>query len=306
MTSVGCVGGLTLDWVRTRDGVTGPSLGGNALYSAAGCWLTGATPSLCAVVGSDFPEEPLSELVHAGVDVEPLVRVDCPSFHVLLDDSGPRRRVSYLASSGKNAQLDPGPEQVRGTWDAAHVAAIPTGSQRSLAARLAALGVPFSLDTIVIPGEIEPEDDDLMAVARQCAAFLPSLEDVNALWPSADPRDELVRLARELPGHVVTTCGAEGSLGSDGERVVHVPAYATTAVDTTGAGDSYCGAFVAVLAQGASLATAMAWGSAAASVVVEQYGVMHAFGSGARERAAERAQHLIERTKGDLVHVTER
>ena len=54
---------------------------------------------------------------------------------------------------------------------------------------------------------------------------------------------------------------------------VHVPAVAVDrVVDTTGAGDAFCGAFCAALAQGASLTDAVRFGAAAGAMAVRGYG----------------------------------
>ena len=51
-------------------------------------------------------------------------------------------------------------------------------------------------------------------------------------------------------GKVVLTLGARGSLLAAATDTVHVPAYAVTAVDTTGAGDAFIGSLAVFLAEG--------------------------------------------------------
>lgn len=55
---------------------------------------------------------------------------------------------------------------------------------------------------------------------------------------------------------------------------MHVPAYPTRAVDPTGAGDAFAGAFVATLASQGEQALALAArrGAAVASIAVEDFG----------------------------------
>ena len=60
----------------------------------------------------------------------------------------------------------------------------------------------------------------------------------------AGPEKALEALCRLGPRTVVITLGAEGSLGWDGENTVLQKAVPVRAVDTTGAGDVYHGAYI--------------------------------------------------------------
>ena len=70
------------------------------------------------------------------------------------------------------------------------------------------------------------------------------------------------------------------TLGEAGSMVVapempeggHIPAFPIQAVDSTAAGDTYCGCLVAALAEGKSLAEAVRFASAAAALCVQRMG----------------------------------
>jgi sulfofructose kinase len=72
---------------------------------------------------------------------------------------------------------------------------------------------------------------------------------------------------------VVITCGGAGSwfLGKDGV-VRHQPAFEVQAVDTTGCGDVFHGAYAAALAQGATLSECVRLATAAAGLKATQHG----------------------------------
>jgi len=70
----------------------------------------------------------------------------------------------------------------------------------------------------------------------------------------------------------VVTLGEKGSIACDQEVCVRIPAYKTMAVDPTGAGDVYGGAFLAEYSRNNDLGSACLYASAAASVMVESVG----------------------------------
>ena len=74
-----------------------------------------------------------------------------------------------------------------------------------------------------------------------------------------DP-DTAVALARGLPvAAVVVTLGAAGAMVVTPAEATHVPAPAVAPVDTTAAGDAFCGALADALVAGADLVAAAEW-----------------------------------------------
>ena len=71
---------------------------------------------------------------------------------------------------------------------------------------------------------------------------------------------------------VIVTLGAAGSIVATADGVAHVPAYAVEAVDSTAAGDTYCGCLATALAEGRPLDEAVRFASAAAALSVRRMG----------------------------------
>lgn len=91
--------------------------------------------------------------------------------------------------------------------------------------------------------------------------------------PVATTFDEIVDQARLLPAaRTVVTLGAQGALLVDETEVHHQPAPAVDAIDTTAAGDSFCGALADVLAEGGSLTDAIAWGVMVGAATTLRFG----------------------------------
>ena len=89
---------------------------------------------------------------------------------------------------------------------------------------------------------------------------------------SATPDDIAQTIAARFMITVIVTLGAEGCISwSDGIRRV-IPALPVRVIDTTAAGDSFCGAFAAALNRGLGLTGALQHGIAAGSLACQTLG----------------------------------
>jgi len=74
--------------------------------------------------------------------------------------------------------------------------------------------------------------------------------------PTTEKASEVLAADVEI---VVVTLGPEGALARTGDRVVRAPGFEMKVVDTTGAGDLLCAAFVWADLQGADIEVALRW-----------------------------------------------
>ena len=97
--------------------------------------------------------------------------------------------------------------------------------------------------------------------------------EARALTGISDPEAAAAFLRKRFPGLAgVITLGERGSLGFSSEGTVFQPAFPVRAVDTTGAGDTFTGYFLAALARGDALSDALRLASAAAALAVTKPG----------------------------------
>ena len=74
------------------------------------------------------------------------------------------------------------------------------------------------------------------------------------------------------PRFVVLTLGAKGVCFASQEATGHLPAFPVTPIDTTAAGDTFCGAFATALTEGKALEQALLFAQAAAALSVTHIG----------------------------------
>jgi len=80
------------------------------------------------------------------------------------------------------------------------------------------------------------------------------------------------KLYTHFKGVLVITLGAQGSFLYDQKNVYHIPTQKVPVIETTGAGDSYIGAFACALLQGKSVYDAALFGTSAAEITVTRIG----------------------------------
>jgi ribokinase len=138
-----------------------------------------------------------------------------------------------------------------------------------------------------------PPQADLEQLFGLVDVFSANLEEARSLFGSGEPEALLKMMLETGSGLATLRLGAEGSLA--GERlsgqIEYVPAVATRVVDTLGAGNTYCGAFLVRWLQTRQLRQAAVCGAVAASFMVEQAG-LPVLDVGIRQAAMERFEKL--------------
>jgi ribokinase len=133
-------------------------------------------------------------------------------------------------------------------------------------------GVPVLLNPAPaqpLPAELLAGVDVLVPNESEAAALLGETSLVGF-----DARGAAARLRALGPGIVLVTLGAAGVQLDDGSHPQHLPAPRVQAVDTTGAGDTFIGAFSAARCAGLSTAYAVAFAQQAAALSVTRRGAI--------------------------------
>jgi ribokinase len=156
----------------------------------------------------------------------------------------------------------------------AHLAPEDPECQIEIARTLRREGVLITLD----PGaSIRNYNETLLAaILAVVDVFLPSEKELAALTGNDDPSESLRALARLGKTTLVVKLGARGSLILDPleGKMHHVYAYPAQAVDPTGAGDAYCGGFLAAFVETRDALHAARCGTVSASFAVEHFGAV--------------------------------
>lgn len=273
-----CLGNITVDDVVRPDGKTQMGcFGGDAIWAALGASFWTNQVRFIAPVGTDFPESHMANLNQTGWDLSGIPQRNVPNIRNWVIYEYDDRRTWVLRSDPADfLELSPILEDVPLVYRSAKAAlilAMELLAQERLVPQLKALGMVVALD----PQEdyILGNQERVFKMLTDVDIFLPSEEEV---WRLLGHRD-YERAAREFAEYgckiVVVKKGAEGSLIFErtSDRFWKIPIYPTEAKDTTGAGDAYCGGFMAMYIQSADLFKSGLAGAASSSFAVEVFGL---------------------------------
>lgn len=136
---------------------------------------------------------------------------------------------------------------------------------------MVAAGAARGLNVVLNPS---PFDDSLRALDYRLIRWI-FINEVEGFQMTGkrDPAEILAALRAQHPALcVVLTLGSAGSICCTPEQTVHQPIFRVKAVDTTAAGDTFTGFFLAALTQGLPLETCMARAAAASAISVTRAG----------------------------------
>lgn len=275
------VGSLNIDLVvraerRPQRGETllGQSLhifnGGKGYNQAVAAARSGADVRMIGRVGLDeFGQRLMQSLDHEGIRSEHLTQdaeQTTGSALIVVDPEGDN---SIIVVPGANGQVTP--EDVDRAADAiraADVLLMQLEVPLETVERAAALAYAASVPVLLNPAPARALPDGLLS---QVAVLMPNESEAHLLTGVSVADDAGAEaaaralLARGV-GAVVMTLGARGALLARGEQLLRVPGYPVKVVDTTGAGDAFCGALAVQLALGRDLADALRYANAAGAL----------------------------------------
>jgi ribokinase len=296
MPSIVVVGSMNIDLVTYARRVPGPGetvmgerfqmgFGGKGANQAVLARLLGAEVAMVGALGDDsYATMTLDNFARYGVDTTRILRVPGSSgvAPIWVEPDGTNR---IIVVGGANDAVTPDATRAAvASLDRVDVAIgqfeIP---QAATAAAFEAARAKGAV-TVLNPAPAAPIDPALLAASDW---IVPNEHEFAILAGSEAHDDEaLAAFAARTGSRLLVTLGSRGAalVGRDGS-VATVPAPAVDAIDSTGAGDAFVGAFAYGLATGLDEATAVRLAIACASDSVTRPGTQSSFADAARAAA---------------------
>lgn len=274
---IGVIGSISTDFVVTTNRVPkqGETVYGQAFettfggkganQAVAAARLGGQVKMFGCVGGDQFGEETKANLAENGVDVSSVKTIEnttTGSAHITVFEGD--NAIVYVPGANQQVTVD---------------------YLKSVEADLLACTYFVIQNEIPMPSIqylIDLADAHDIKVTYDPAPFIEIapmyLEKVDYLLPNETEAKEMFgdvnfdELLAQYPAQLLITMGGDGVRYHDGEVAKHLPAIKGNVVDTTGAGDTFSGAFTVALSKGNGLTDAIQFASIAGSLSVQKFG----------------------------------
>ena len=277
MVKIVVVGSISMDLVVTsavRPGagetVLGDSFvtvpGGKGANQAVAAARLGAEVSMVGCVGEDHYGKQLRQnLQQKGVSIDYVnlvTNAGTGTAHIVLADGD----NSIVVVKGANDCVTP--EYVEGAMDALKEADIVLIQQEipfETIEYVSDVCVNFDIPLLLNPA---PAHFISQKVIDQATFITPNEHEVKGLFPNMS----LEVILEQNANKVFITEGSKGVRYHTGKKEKLVPTFKVDAVDTTGAGDTFNGAFAVAVAEGKSIVESLRFANRAASLSVTKFG----------------------------------
>ncbi len=273
------LGSLNIDKVYEVEKIVSPGetilslnykefIGGKGLNQSVALARAGAKVYHAGMIGKDgrFLVEYLKE---CGVNTKFIEEIDFPSGHAVIqiEKSG---QNSIIVFGGSNQQITEkyidnileefGPDDMLLIQNETSMIPYAMHEAKKRGLKIAINPSPINNELLEYPLELV----DIFILNEIEGQVLTGKED----------KDEIVSdMNEKYPGaSIVLTLGDKGSVYSDGTRKIYQNAYKVKPIDTTGAGDTFCGYLLASISQGKLIDKAMELASKASSIAIQTKG----------------------------------
>ncbi len=259
-----------------RDFMT--NQGGKGANQAVAVARMGGDTAFIARLGDDsFGKNSLELLKDEGIDTRHVYLTEGASTGIAMIPVDEKGENSIIVASGANALLSPADiDRAKDTIASAAIVLMQLETPVTTlthAARIAhEAGVKVVLNPAPFPKEPLPAE-----FLQNVDLIIPNETEISGMtgiWIS-DPES----IKRAMHGirdlgvkDVVLTAGGAGAYLLENGELLNVPTFKTSVVDTTAAGDTFCGSLCVALSRGESLTDAVRFANKAASISVSRVG----------------------------------
>ena len=277
MSKITVIGSISTDFVVTADKrpevgetITGKefntTFGGKGANQAVASARLGGDVYMAGTVGTDiFATELLANLSTNNIHVdyvEPVTHVPSGSAHITIVDGD--NSIVYIP--GANNAI--GTKRIEGLSElikTSTIVVVQNELPQEVVDQIIKMCYEFSVKVIYNPA---PARKVNQSVLEKATYLTPNESEFKLLFPELTISEGLAK----YPNQLIITMGSKGVYYHDGTSEKQISSYTVTPVDTTGAGDTFNGAFAVALTAGLDLESSIRFGNLAASLSIKKFG----------------------------------
>lgn len=277
MSKIMVIGSISTDFVVLTDRrpqvgetVTGndfqTTFGGKGANQAVASARLGGDVSMVGTVGTDvFGSQLIQNLADNGIvtdNVERVTEKPSGSAHITIADGD--NSIVYIPGAN-NEMTVARIEQLKETLLTAAIVIVQNELPQAVIDEIITFCFENDIKTIYNPA---PARVVAAEILEKATYFTPNESEFHQLFPDLTITEGL----EKYPNQLILTMGSKGVYFNDGEKEVRIPSYKVVPVDTTGAGDTFNGAFAVALSKGMSVQSSIQFGNLAASLSIQKMG----------------------------------
>jgi len=271
---------IIIDDVVMADGTTRMGeLGGGGPQTVFGMRLWSQSVGLAASVGPDIPHSALSWLVDNDVNLDAITYQDAPTPRAwqIIEADDHRLQIWRIPDSAVDIHLTHSlkwipPDQRKPIGF--HFGINPCEIDYGFIEDLKATGALVSIETATRATRNLCQDE-FMRMVNEADIFSLNLEEAQSMLGFESPINILKRVISAGAKIVLLRMGADGSLvGVQGSKEIwRIPAVPVNVVNPVGAGNAFCGGFLAGYGLGKDIQRAAGMAAVSASFIIEKFGI---------------------------------
>lgn len=251
--------------------------GKGANQAVAAQRLGGHVQFICKVGRDMFGDNSIAQYQQEGLDTSGILRSNLPSGVALIYVDEHAENCIVVASGANGDLSEADIEASRAAIE--HCGILLLQLETPIPSVLKAAAIAHKAGALVVlnpaPACALPEE-----LFRHIDLFIPNETELSTF--SGLPVEDVASAEKAAAamqakgvGKLIVTMGSKGALICEGGPSVFVPAHKVKAVDTTAAGDTFCGALCVAISEGKSLKEAAEFACAASALTVQKMGAQN-------------------------------
>ena len=259
-------------------GVFTMGAGGKGANQAVAAQRLGGKVKFICKVGKDmFGDNSIAQYEKEGLDTSGILRSNLPSGVALIYVDSHAENCIVVASGANGDLTEEDIEKSRKDLEGCDILLLQLESPIPSVLKAAKIAHQAGKTVVLNPAPACPLPEEIF---RNIDLFIPNETELST-FSGIEVKDvesaqkAAAAMQAKGVGKLIVTMGSKGALICEGGPAIFVPAHKVKAVDTTAAGDTFCGALCVAISEGKTLKEAAEFACAASALTVQKMGAQN-------------------------------